>query len=88
MFAQLTVAAKPPATASRRVNACASSQSFSRRQLCGMAVAVSPFVLGQFQAQALLAYDDDEEMVEKAKANRSKRLKEVRLASCSHVSAR
>ena len=88
MFAQLTLTAKPPAAAARRVNACASSKSFCRRQLCGMAGAVSPFVFGQFQAQALLAYDDDEEMVEKAKANRSKRLKEVRLASGVLVSAR
>lgn len=76
MFAQLTLAAKPPAAGSRRVNACASSESYSRRQLYGMSAAVAPLIFSG-AASALIAYDDDEDMVDKAKANRSKRLKEV-----------
>lgn len=78
MFTQLTLAAKPHAVASRRVNTYASAETYSRRQLYGMAAAVAPF-MSAGAASALLAYDDDEEMVEKAKANRSKRLKEVGL---------
>lgn len=41
-----------------------------------MAAAIAPLTFTG-AASALLAYDDDEEMVEKAKANRAKRLKEV-----------
>lgn len=49
--------------------------SRSRRNVLGLTLLAAPLFSGA--AMALIPDDDDEEMVEKAKANRKKKLQEV-----------
>lgn len=57
-------------------NANAANHS-SRRKVLGLPLVMAPLFAGA--AMALIPDDDDEEMVERAKANRKKKLQEVRL---------
>jgi hypothetical protein len=61
---------------SARVVCARASPLVNRRRAFGVALVSAPLLSGR-SALALLDYDDDEDMVEKAKANRAKRLKEV-----------
>lgn len=72
-----SISAQP---ASRAVCAHANaSQLRSRRNVLGLPLVAAPLFSGA--AMALIPDDDDEEMVEKAKANRKKKLQEVRYSS-------
>jgi hypothetical protein len=83
MFGARCMARAPTA----RVVATAASGGSRRRQMLGAMLLTAPLVSGP-HAWALIPDDDDEEMVEKAKANRQNRLKEVRLLPARAVASR
>ncbi|KAK9823778.1 hypothetical protein WJX72_005437 [[Myrmecia] bisecta] len=80
-----------PVVCSRRTNAisCKASQeaqpaALSRRAVAS-ALAGLPILLGASKALALIPDDDDEELIEKAKANRKTRLADERAAEKQYV---
>lgn len=72
-FAAPAAAARSSGRRALAVRAAAEPEQLSRRALAGF-LAAAPVLLPASRALALIPDDDDEELVEKARANRAKRL--------------
>ncbi len=72
-FAAPAAAARSSGRRALAVRAAAAPEQLSRRALAGF-LAAAPVLLPASRALALIPDDDDEELVEKARANRAKRL--------------